>query len=137
MNLEYWRINNVMESLFSFIKEHPERLMFWDQDAINSVLAGKIKRLPFKYNMTDPFYQINPPLRQEYLDEIEQARLNPVILHFATANKPWYEDNQHPLKYKFYQYLSMTRKVSLLRNSNQLSELLRVSFRRVLFLRFY
>ncbi len=109
MNLEYWRINNVMESLFSFIKEHPERLMFWDQDAINSVLAGKIKRLPFKYNMTDPFYQINPPLRQEYLDEIEQARLNPVILHFATANKPWYEDNQHPLKYKFYQYLSMTR----------------------------
>ena len=30
MNLEYWRINNVMESLFSFIKEHPERLMFWD-----------------------------------------------------------------------------------------------------------
>ncbi len=108
-NLKYWRENNITNNLFKFISEHPERLMFWDQDAINSVLAGKIKRLPFKYNMTDPFYQVNPTLRQEYLDEIEQSLLNPVILHFATANKPWYEDNPHPLKYKFYQYLSLTK----------------------------
>lgn len=108
-NLNFWRDNQLTDKLFDFIAKYPERLLFWDQDAINSVLAGKIKRLPFRYNMTDPFYQINPPLRQEYLDEIEQSLLNPTILHFAMPNKPWYEGNPHPLKYKFYQYLSMTQ----------------------------
>lgn len=110
LNLNYWREHNLTERLFEFIAKHPERLLFWDQDAINSVLAGKIKRLPFKYNMTDPFYQINPPLRQEYLDEIEQVLAHPVILHFATSAKPWLsKDTPHPLKSLFYQYLAHTQ----------------------------
>lgn len=108
LNLDYWRSNNITKTIFSFIAEHPEQLRFWDQDAINSVLAGKIKRLPVKYNMTDPFYMIEPPLRQEYLDEIEQYIYNPTILHFATSNKPWIHGNNHPLKNRFYHYLSMT-----------------------------
>lgn len=109
LNLDYWRDNNITEEVFSFIAEYPERLRFWDQDAINSVLAGKIRRLPVKYNMTDSFYMIAPPLRQEYLDEIEQNIHNPTILHFATSNKPWNQGNNHPFKNRFYYYLYMTK----------------------------
>ena len=131
MNIDYWRKNDITAEIFKFIKNFPERLLWWDQDAINGVLLGKIKFLPFKYNMTDPFYMVNLPLRQVYIDEIELSLFNPVILHFATSNKPWYPENQHPLKYKFYHYLSLTqwekrypirRKVSLKRQCLNLLE---------------
>ena len=109
-NLDYWRENNITETIFSFIAEYPERLLFWDQDAINSVLVEKIRQLPFRYNMTDPFYMRNTPLRQKYLNEINACLSDPTILHFATASKPWLSKNQpHPLKDEFYKYLAMTK----------------------------
>lgn len=109
-NMDYWRENDIAGKMFEFIRKYPERLLYWDQDAINSVLVGKIKRLPFKYNMTDALYQRNPNLRQEYLDEIIPCLANPTILHFATSDKPWLrKDAAHPLKDRFYNYLSKTK----------------------------
>lgn len=59
VNLAYWREFQISNKLLMFIEQYPERLMFWDQDALNSVLIQTTKILPFKYNMLDAFIQRN------------------------------------------------------------------------------
>ena len=50
MNLEYWRKNNITERVLSFIRAHPDKLIFWDQDALNSILIELWIELPSYWN---------------------------------------------------------------------------------------
>lgn len=108
MNLTYWRMHDITNKMFQFMKTFPERLLWLDQDVINGVLLNKIKRLPFKYNMMDAFYRTDLSLRQSYLDEISRDRLRAVIIHFTSSSKPWHSHNMHPLRGKFLYYLTKT-----------------------------
>lgn len=108
VNLAYWREFHISNKLLKFIEQYPERLMFWDQDALNSVLIQTTKILPFKYNMLDAFYTKELALREEYLFEIEGALCDPTIHHFSSPNKPWLKTCDHPLKSFFFEYLKRT-----------------------------
>src|SRR5271166_3713344 len=39
INLRFWRQNNVPTQAISFIKNNPERVQYWDQDALNAILV--------------------------------------------------------------------------------------------------
>jgi lipopolysaccharide biosynthesis glycosyltransferase len=65
---------------------------FNDQDALNSVLYGKIKELPPKFNVM-PFYfcdREKAEIERLYgRDDVAEARKDPQIVHYINFKKPW------------------------------------------------
>ena len=104
-NLNKLRNDGITQQWFNLInKEFPTQ----DQDIINLSCYGKIKLLPLKFNamtkceaikcnennITDKVYDI---------DEIKEARHNPIIIHFADRIKPW-SDKASLLANYWWQY---------------------------------
>ena len=93
MNLKYWRKHNISDQTINKVSEN--QYWFMDQDAINVVLSGKIHRIPFKYNLQTSHY-LYLPIEQEldivYHQELLEAMDKPVIIHYASYRKPWFDD---------------------------------------------
>lgn len=63
-----------------------------DQDVINSIAFGRIKLIPFKYNVLikTASYLKNKEIEKIYdYNEFFQAFQTPVIIHYANPQKPW------------------------------------------------
>lgn len=103
VNLDYWREHNVPKACADYYNAHPERILFNDQDLLNSLFHANKKFVSIKWNMQDAFYrtrqQFDPVLHQHTPSDL----LHPCILHF-TNRKPWEWDNQHPLRHLYAQY---------------------------------
>ena len=111
VNLSYWRNNSLSKKFTEFIEKYPERIKYHDQDVLNYVLRDSKLNLPLKYNVQPAFFYKKEYIMmdlQKYGQQIEEAKMNPYILHFSTKFKPWNEDFSHPLKNEFYKYQSMT-----------------------------
>lgn len=111
VNMDYWRNNNLQQIFVDFINNHSSRIKFHDQDVLNCVLHSHKKLLPIKHNIQSSFYYKEQYVKydiQKYQREIDEAKKDPVILHFSTKFKPWHEDCFHPLKSEFIKYQNMT-----------------------------
>lgn len=62
-----------------------------DQDVINKVAFNYIKHLPFQNNvMTPDLKYTNKDLKSIFdLEDLQEARKNPKIIHYADKRKPW------------------------------------------------
>lgn len=100
MNLEYFRKHKISEKIFDYIWNH--KLITWDQDAINAILWDKRLVLELKYDALDWVFIWNKN-KQFTNKEINQARNNPVVIHYAWS-KPWKKYCTHPLKNKYHEY---------------------------------
>lgn len=112
INIDYWRKQQVVNSLIEYINKYPERIAFEDQDVMNAVLKDAKKSLHPKYNFqtgmlrrTLCFYY------WKYEDEVKEAIADPVIIHFTTREKPWYKYMRNPYPYKssFVKYQNQTK----------------------------
>lgn len=111
VNLDYWRRNNVINEFICFIQKYPERIILHDQDVLNCVFNNKKLRLPIKYNFQHGFLFVKPYYNWEkYKDEVEEARSNPVVVHYA-GGKPWAHTTDrypHPFRSLWFKYMSQT-----------------------------
>ena len=90
-NLEKIRKDNLCDKLIELAARNFRSM---DQDVINLAFNGKIKILPFRYNLMTKYYDriLN---QRELLDkiygkkEIDEAIDSPVIIHYADYVKPW------------------------------------------------
>lgn len=90
-NLEKIRKDNLCDKLIELAAKNFRSM---DQDVINLAFNGKIKILPFRYNLMTKYYDriLN---QRELLDkiygkkEIDEAIDSPVIIHYADYVKPW------------------------------------------------
>lgn len=102
MNLKKIRKDGMTEI---FLREIKKGYMFADQDVVNITCLNKIKHLPLKYNLMSYIFQ--SPDRKPNLvypkGEFDEAKNNPVIIHYATPLKPWL---YHGLKFdaEWYKY---------------------------------
>jgi lipopolysaccharide biosynthesis glycosyltransferase len=102
MNLDYWRQNNLLNTLIDWAKEHHDLITFPDQDAMNVVCLDSKIDLPWNYDITyhsltmDEAYEL-------YLNDVKLCIDNPVIIH-CTA-KPWFRETskKHP-QYKIWRH---------------------------------
>lgn len=129
VNLKYWRDNNIQEEFMKFWYEHPERVLFHDQDILNFVLRNRKKTVHLKFNVQEPMLHKVLPLPDSFKSEIEEALSSPVIIHFTTPSKPWVSGCKHPYKKAYFKIHELSglpkfkivrRKISLywrLRNS--------------------
>ena len=61
-----------------------------DQDVFNRVFAGRIARIPLRFNLqVQAFRDLQEKGGQAFFEEWEEAAKAPVILHYTTARKPW------------------------------------------------
>lgn len=95
INLKAWRQTNVPERAVTFIKENPEKVQFWDQEALNAVLARQWIELPPRWNAQGETHW-------------SKGMPDPAIVHFIMSGKPWHWSNVHPFKSEYRRYRLMT-----------------------------
>lgn len=105
VNMDYWRSHGVPQQCVDYYRKYPERILFNDQDLLNSVLHKDKKLVDLRWNAQDGYYRAS-------LDERRRRRhaaalLAPVILHY-TNRKPWEYDSQHPWREEYRRYLDLT-----------------------------
>lgn len=98
MNLDQMRNEGAINRYFETIFKFSDRLKFFDLDVLN-LSTNAIFQLPFQYvTLEDVFESDNITHSADYrylksaysIDELEYARDNPAIIHFAgRRGKPW------------------------------------------------
>jgi len=108
INLEKWRQCNISDQVLKFIKNNLDKIVLWDQDALNAILYNKWKELPPKWNQQTIMFEIDVSETNFTKEEFTEAIENPSIIHYTTSSKPWHYMNEHPLKNEYYKYLKKT-----------------------------
>ncbi len=73
-----WRAEKLTERVTTALRDDPKRYPFMEQDALNATLKGRFAPLSPRYNFMGDFFLLDL-----------EARLEPVVLHFVNAPKPW------------------------------------------------
>lgn len=94
INIDYWRKNDIQNKCLKFISENKSICTWHDQDALNKVLAGTIKKLHLKYATPEAFWEEETRYPERFEKEIEEARKSPVIIHCLNKIKPWNKENK-------------------------------------------
>jgi len=123
VNLKKWREDNVEEKFIEFIMNNQNRYYQHDQGIINNIFKNNIKIISPKYNLQGYFqfmsYKVSKKfsgIDNEYYSKeiIDEARKNPVVLHFCGSNffRPWKNENNHYTNlYKKYAKLADSESV--------------------------
>lgn len=110
INLVYWRHHQVTKQFAEFIQNRGDSIQYHDQDVLNYIFREQKMILPIKYNFQHGFLWSKPQYDwSQYGDEVNEARKDPVIVHF-TGDKPWrFSYDPHPFRSTFYKYQDLTR----------------------------
>jgi lipopolysaccharide biosynthesis glycosyltransferase len=73
-----WRAEKLTERVTKALRDEPGRYPFMEQDALNAALNGNFMALSPRFNFMGDFFLL----------DLEQ-RLEPIVLHFVNAPKPW------------------------------------------------
>jgi lipopolysaccharide biosynthesis glycosyltransferase len=73
-----WRAEKLTERVTQALRDEPKRYPFMEQDALNAVLKGNFAPLSPRFNFMGDFFLLDL-----------ERRLEPIVLHFVNAPKPW------------------------------------------------
>ena len=107
INLTYWRQHDIAHACIDYFHKYPERILYNDQDLLNSILHKNKLLVGLKWNVQDAFYRRPKTMDENWKKNFTDVLKHPVILHF-TNRKPWEYDSQHPLRQAYFTYLDMT-----------------------------
>jgi lipopolysaccharide biosynthesis glycosyltransferase len=110
INLNYWRQHEVMKDFVAYAKEAKDHLKYHDQDVLNYVFRHCKKELPIRFNLQTihMYHDRFRYLHFRLVEEVKEAFLHPVVIHYTGPEKPWYSNAYHPLKGYFEKYRQMT-----------------------------
>jgi lipopolysaccharide biosynthesis glycosyltransferase len=77
-----WRTEKLTERVTKALRDKPELYPFMEQDALNAVLKGNFAPLSPRFNFMGDFFLLDL-----------ERRLEPMVLHFVNAPKPWELDS--------------------------------------------
>ena len=107
INLEAWRKRGFVA--MELLDSRTFQLDYADQDVLNILCAGRVRYLPFRYNIQEPMLRkYMPEMRSEACMEIINELSSPVVVHFTYKLKPWCYTSFHPYKEHFYHYFDQT-----------------------------
>jgi len=73
-----WRAEKLTERVTKALRDDPKRYPFMEQDALNGTLSGNFAPLSPRFNFMGDFLLLDL-----------ERRLDPIVLHFVNAPKPW------------------------------------------------
>ena len=117
INLKKWREDNIEEKFIKFIMDNQNRYYQHDQGIINNTFKDNIKIISPKYNLQSYFqfmsYKVSKKfsgIDNDYYSKeiIDEARNNPVCLHFYAADffRPW-QNEKHPYAKLYKKYAQL------------------------------
>lgn len=90
MDLERWRSDRITERALDYAERFEDGVSFADQDALNAVLVERWDELEPAWNQMplifDDWSGVFALLPE---DDVEEAREDPAVVHFAGSDKPW------------------------------------------------
>lgn len=109
IDLDQWRQHRYAGQMLDCLRRHRQHVLWWDQYALNVVLAGNWRALDRRWNQGAHIY--NFPNWQESpfdRDEFDRLRKSPWIVHFCSPAKPWHYFCRHPYAREFCRCLDRT-----------------------------
>lgn len=112
-NLNAWRKDNIEAKLVHYLTKNARNLVLAEQDVLNIICYPKIAKLSpahivcnWNYESFGEFWEkLTPEVYSK--DELENARINPIQLHFVGDKKPWSVPSV-PKSEIWYQYMLKT-----------------------------
>jgi lipopolysaccharide biosynthesis glycosyltransferase len=109
LDLALWREEQLADQLLRYLERHAHAIRWWDQDALNAVLAGRWGELDPRWNQIPQFWEpaagdgdpFPPALRELVIRD-------PWIVHYSTWSKPWHWGCTHPSRDLFFEVLDRT-----------------------------
>jgi lipopolysaccharide biosynthesis glycosyltransferase len=109
VNLQRWRDEQICNQALECLRQHKQHVRWWDQYALNVVLAGKWKELDARWNQGGHAYSF-PSWSESPLtaDIFRQLRRDPWIVHFTSQHKPWHYFCRHPMLREYLNAIDRT-----------------------------
>jgi lipopolysaccharide biosynthesis glycosyltransferase len=96
MNLERWRRDDVAHQVMEYLLQHRDRVVYWDQEGLNAVLAGQWEALDPRWNrIANPRGATN-------------GNGDAWIIHYTGQLKPWLYPSGGRSHALYYRYLDQT-----------------------------
>jgi lipopolysaccharide biosynthesis glycosyltransferase len=97
VDLAGWRREGIAAQVLDCLRTHRQHVLWWDQYALNVVLAGRWRALDHRWNQGAHIY-VYPTWADSPLDEeaFHRVRRDPWIVHFCSPSKPWDYFCRHP-----------------------------------------
>jgi lipopolysaccharide biosynthesis glycosyltransferase len=108
LNLNKWRSEKIEQKLFEWTENNKKKIDLVDQDVLNVVLSGSIKKLPEKYNVQLSYYK-----NEKKLSELTE---NIHIIHYCGPTKPWNNKEMFLSEY-FWKYAKINPFYDLIREN--------------------
>jgi lipopolysaccharide biosynthesis glycosyltransferase len=95
--------------MLACLRDHRQHVLWWDQYALNVVLAGRWRELEPRWNQGAHLYEY-PNWRESPLDReaYHCLKRDPWIVHFCSPSKPWHYFCRHPFASDFRRCLRQT-----------------------------
>ena len=108
MDIEQWRKNDYATKLINLVGERNFR--HHDQDALNYMFIRKWAKLPLRWNIIPPVFNMMPRIafNSSMRKTAVEALKNIGIFHYAGGYKPWEYDVYEGFNEKYYEYLAYT-----------------------------
>ncbi|PZO38702.1 MAG: hypothetical protein DCF19_15990 [Pseudanabaena frigida] len=111
INLKKWRDLNITTKALKFIRDHPEKIIFWDQDILNYLLQAQWLKIEPEWNAQEVFFKDFSSVELGTTEqELQKAKLDPSLVHYTGGGscKPWHFYCTHPFKHEYYKYIEKT-----------------------------
>jgi lipopolysaccharide biosynthesis glycosyltransferase len=107
-NVRRWRERRLTAHIVAYAEREGSNLVFFDQDAINALLHAEILSLPLRWNCQARMFPANRSLSKQQRASFAAATVDPAIIHYTTAQKPWMFTAVMPKRALYWHYLAMT-----------------------------
>lgn len=104
LNLPLWRKEGITQQIIRFLENNPEKCLYPDQDALNYVLARRVKYIDPNYNFQEMWLTMPHEARIDHnrfpwlknLAEGNNVINDPAVVHFCSSIKPWHSGCRNP-----------------------------------------
>ena len=94
IDLRLWRAQSIGRACLDLLRR--VKPVWGDQDALNTVLAGKWFELDRRWNLQTPELTGNSLSWALWRADVETAEKNPALYHYNGWDKPWNYGSKHP-----------------------------------------
>lgn len=110
IDLDAWRASGCGGHIAELAREHPERLQFPDQDALNLALASSRLALHPRWNCQNSIFYFSGANDVFGASAVAEARSHPAIVHFEGPElaKPWHYLSKHPYRSAYLSHRAHT-----------------------------
>lgn len=107
IDIDRWNEKGITEKTIDFLKNHGDRIIYHDQDALNAVLYEDWASLHPRWNMQSSLiFDRHPAPTASYEKLYKEGNQAPAIVHFTGHDKPWNTLEGHPYQASYMNLLA-------------------------------